>query len=72
MHGASAALFGSGLPLTGTPRWCEHRAKMEPRWAKIGAKKRLEADKMLETPIDTTDLGPGERERGSKPSPFGC
>ena len=47
-----------------TPRWCEHRAKMGPRWAKIGAKRRLEAETMLGTTLDTTDPGPGEGEGG--------
>ena len=58
-----------------SPRWARIRqdgANIGPRWANIEAKRRLEADKMFETPIGTTDPGPREGEGEGKPSPFGC
>ena len=44
--------------------WARIRAKTGPRWARIGAKRRLVVEKMLGTTLDTTDPGPGEEGEG--------
>ena len=44
--------------------WGQVGSKLRPRWAKIVAKKRLEAGTMLKTTLGTTDPGPGDGEGG--------